>query len=230
MKTKLAFSVTIFCFFVMNGMAMANPVSDSDLWQNATISDFSSEYSNGYLSRFFDGKEGGYKDETGNALFGDRGSAGTTHWVEWSTDQVVTIRSINLLAYHDFDEFDINDRGFSAFSLYYRNENGSWISFYNWVYTDPNDDLHYGGGPSHQSDPDNHDLIRSYLELTDNLETPIEAQSFRGEFIQYYKNGPRIVELDACGDFQSVPVPTTLLLLGSGLIGLAGFGRHFRKK
>ena len=31
MKTKLAFSVTIFCFFVMNGMAMANPVSDSDL-------------------------------------------------------------------------------------------------------------------------------------------------------------------------------------------------------
>ena len=79
------------------------------------------------------------------------------------------------------------------------------------------------------------------LELEVNLPEAIHAQSFRAEFVQteYATStaaGPRIYELDGYDTLfgvqpEPIPEPTTMLLFGMGLIGLAGMGRKriFRK-
>jgi len=214
---------------ILSSTANALPVSQDDLWQDATITAKSSEHSVGPMANMFDGNEGGYGYENGNALFADYGTpAGFTHWVEWSTNTSTTVNSLNLIAYHDFDERDINNRGFGEFNLYY-DDGGIWIQAFNWEFTDPNGDQHYGGGPSYNFVPDTHDMNRSYLELTANLDTAITSQFFRAEFVQYGNTGgPRVVELDGYGATQSIPEPATIFLLGSAFIGLIGTARNYK--
>jgi len=163
MRKALAFWGFMLCSLSFNSSAIALSISNSDLWQDATISSFSSAHSavGGNLNGVFDGQEAGYGHETGNAIFADGSAAGTTHWLEWNTNQAITINSIHILTYHDFDVSDINDRGLSEIRLYYLNGT-EWNLFYGWQYTNPNNDFHYGGGPSHQFNPDPQDMTRSY--------------------------------------------------------------------
>lgn len=228
---KRIFILSIFSLlFIVTSMANALPVSDSDLWQGATIGTHSDVIgTNGSsLKGFFDGKEGTYGREEGNAIFLGGGND-SIQTIEWSTQSAVTIQSINFVTYHDFDGADITHRGIRSFNLSYWGDN-EWNIFYAWEYKNPYGDLHYGGGPSYQFSPEVHDMTRSYLELTANLDTAITASSFRGEFVQYGDfGGSRIVELDAYASLQPVPEPTTMLLLGSGLIGLVGFRKKFKK-
>jgi hypothetical protein len=58
----------------------------------------------------------------------------------------------------------------------------------------------------------------------------ITAKYFRAEFDQYgedyWASGPRICELDGFGFYQQpLPEPGTLMLLGTGLLGLLGLRR-----
>lgn len=221
----------VFILFVMAGIANALPVSDSDLWQEATIGAHTADLnsSNGSsIEGFFDGDIASYGQEYGNSIFSSVGD-GEIQSIEWSTASMVTIQSINFVTYHDFDSADITSRGIRSFNLYYLDGSGNWISFYEWVYENSDGDFHYGGGSSFQFDPDEHDMTRSYLELTANLEAAISAQYFKAEFVQYGASGSRIVELDAYSELQTVPEPSTLFLLGSGLVGFAGLIRKFKK-
>ena len=92
----------------------------------------------------------------------------------------------------------------------------------------------YGGSPTYSPDT-------NWLELEVDLLKSVDAQYFRSEFRQASWThstaiGPRVWELDGYDTFldgstgtNPVPVPATMLLLGSGLIGLVGFRRKFKK-
>ena len=220
----LTMSITL---FFNAAYLFALPVSSNDLWQDATVTDASSvHYATGSNHNgLFDGNEGYYGVESGNSIFAD-GLSATTNWVEWQTTQIITVQSINITTYHDFDERNINYRGINEIRLYY--DNGSeWEQFYTWTFSDPNNDLHYGGGPAHQLSPDPHDMNRSYLELVADLGLPVTAQRFRGEFDSYNTNfgGPRLVELDAY-ETLIIPEPLSITLL---LFGLLAILRRYRK-
>lgn len=109
----------------------------------------------------------------------------------------MVITNINLVARHDGDGRDANERGFRRFTLYVWNT-GAWHNVYEYYPTNP-----YGGGPNYP------ELVA--LELNVNLTNTI-GQKFRAEFEQYgdrTKNarGPRIVELDGYGYPLVLPAP-----------------------
>lgn len=245
MSCKIMLSLALLMFSILPAHALV--LSYTDLWdvsQGTVVIATSGALTGGWSSdvrNMFGGYFGsGPPDLLNNTIFRDQLPAGTVHWVEWTTSSPVNVGSFNLVAAHDgdFDGYvtrNINFRGFSSFNLYARDSLASpWTQLYNYA-TDPDHDLDYGGGPNYPG--------QAYLELYANI-TPIAAQYFRAEFVQYGNGsppypygygdaqGPRVFELDGyapTGGGGGVPEPTTILLYGLGFAG-AGVYRRLRRK
>ncbi len=162
------------------------PISSTDLWDASNgveITGSSGELENCSAINLFQ------EDVT---VFEDQQPAGAEHWVEWTTPTEVTVKSFNIVAHHDAtvdgSDGNINQRGFSAFRLFYGNGDGKWTQFFEYS-ADPDKDLLYGGGPFHPES--------NFLELAFFID-PVTARHFRAVFVQYGDGlGPRIDELDA---------------------------------
>ncbi len=124
--------------------------------------------------------------EPGHFVFADLQPTGTSHFVEWETQNPITLRSFALFAQHDGDLA----RSFSSFKLYAFDDNTAnfeLISSFNPV-------LPY------QNNPDSSD---GTLRVIQNI-VPVTASKFRAEFVQDDESrnqfgdevGPRIIELD----------------------------------
>lgn len=240
MKFFVAATSLIMALFVVPQSVFALPASPSDLWDIDTGSAVTnnsavitgSSYWSSSIDRMFGAVIAGTA-EPSSTLFTDS-PVGDRHWVEWQTSAAITLRSFNLVAAHDNsdDNRDITWRGFTDFYLY-TGDGLSWTEIYHYA-TDPDGDLHYGGGVTY-TDPD-------YLELAVDV-TPVLSQNFRAEFVygpEYVLKGSRIIELDGYDTFldgttgedpgpDPVPEPSTILLLGSGLLGLSWYGRKRKK-
>mgnify|MGYP001274310288 CR=1 FL=1 len=178
--------------------ATAALISTNDAWdisQGASVTANSGVKTGSDMRNTFGGAYGTI--EVGNTLFPDDYLAGHVHWVEWQTTNVLVVTNINLVASHDGDGRDANERGFSRFTLYVWNT-GVWHKVYEYYPSNP-----YGGGPNYPG--------LTFLELNVDLTNTI-GQRFRAEFVQYgdrtaNARGPRITELDGYGYALELPPP-----------------------
>jgi len=217
-KSVFALVLMVLCVGVGATSVFALMESCDDLWDvSEAYLNVSSITTSGMHSfagdkrDMFGGNYGTYMPELGRTLFSDSRPQGYTHWIEWSLNTSVTVRSINLVAAHDTT--GITHRGFSSFRLFSWN-GSSFVNMYTW--NSPSGATVYGGGPNYPGS--------SYLELYEEV-TPVTSGRFRAEFVQAgspsWSSGPRILELDAYSSV--IPEPATFLLLLSGMLGLAGF-------
>ncbi len=230
--------------FLLPNTSMAKSVSTSDLWDvsNGTVIDdtsgplhYRSSYRS-YVENIF-GASGGiagsytlFKDYNSPSFGGGPVPAGYIHYVEWHTPNPITLRSFNLVAYNE----GMNRRAFDHFELL-AYVGGVWQTIHEQDFAaSAENPFGYGGSPTYNTDS-------NWLELEVDLLNPVDAKYFRSEFRQAPWTdsraiGPRVWELDGYDTFldgttdtNPVPVPATILLLGSGLIGLVGFRKKIKK-
>lgn len=246
---KLLLTIVLSLSLVISSTLTANalPAIYTDLWdvsRGTSVTGTSGALTGGWSSdarNMFGGTFGsGPSDVLNNTIFKDYQAAGFVHWVNWQTPAPITLQSFNLVAIHDYGqnpyEFrDINYRGISRFKLFWgAGSSGPWTLLYDNTVNpvlDSGNHPTYGGGANYAQ--------LNWLELFANVPLTT-AQYFRAEFTQYGNGsraygdaqGPRIYELDGYAPTTPpVPEPATMLLLGSGLVGLAGYGRKkFFKK
>ncbi len=146
----------------------------------------------------------------GQTIFSDYRAAGYVHDVCWHTTSAVTVRSINLVMWHDASGRDYTYRGASQFDLYYKDDAGAWQLWYT-LNPDP-DGNHFYDGESNPNYPG-----QNYAEIETNV-TPVTAQYFKATFVQAggpsNASGPRVGELDAYSTFVPEPASALLLLVG----------------
>jgi hypothetical protein len=113
--------------------------------------------------------------------FADNQSTGTVHYVEWTTSNPVTLKSLRLFAHGDSGLN--NEREFEKFTLKAKSPGSSTFDVVVTTFT-----------PGHPYTFLDNELI------LDTEVTPVQASAFRAEFLQYTAgfgfDGPRIVELD----------------------------------
>ncbi|MCC6729844.1 MAG: hypothetical protein IT208_10950 [Chthonomonadales bacterium] len=163
--------------------------------------------------------------EAGNTIFVDGLPEFTTHYVEFHTAQLVDIYTVNLYATGDAGSNYPDYRDFLTFNLYAGQTPGSLTQY-------------IGYSPGHPEVPETLPLQHTFGI---GAGSPITAQYFRAEFLQYQAGGPgnglggpRILELEGYGTIsaqQPVPEPGALAFAGVltfGGLTLALRGRRTR--
>lgn len=233
MKKIFAATVLSLLFSYVNCFALLT--TDDDLWdisQGSSVTATSGILWNSNQNGMFGGRISS-SVEPPNTIFLDYQPAGSLHWIEWQTPAEITLRSFNLVAFHDGSPYNMTHRGFNIFNLLSSTNGTTWSQIYTYD-TDPDGDLLYGGGINYTN--------QAALELAVNLGTPTIAKYFRAEFIQTGRgingSGPRILELDGYNTFldgstggsDPVPEPATMLLFGAGIACLGGLRLKKAKK
>jgi hypothetical protein len=210
-------------------------ISNSDAWQHTNIASIAAPTLHPASSArdMFGGSFA--PSEPGNTVFNDNSAQGTLHIVQWTLVAPITLGSINLVAAHDgTPERDQTFRGFGAFTLRYLDAANVWQTLLSVagigttaVFPDGSTHPVYGGGPNYPN-------IAIY-EYFSNV-APTTAATWEISFQQFgpangHSSGPRIVELDGYVHQNGTPVPepTTVVLLGAGLLGLAGIRRATKR-
>ena len=210
--------------------ASAIVVSDNDLWNfdNGNTVTSSSALDAGTLAINMFGNSTGNTVEPENVIFANQG-AGAIQFVEWQTDNDVTLRSFVLNAIHDGTATGFIDRRrFSDFRLFaYNNDTSVFDEIFSITTGFP-----YGNTADPLTGNFLNDSNGASFSLGVDLAAAVTTDRFRAEFVQAQSGsfqGSRILELDGFSEFQFettvVPVPAAVWLFGSGLLGLIGIAR-----
>ena len=209
-----------YTYMDLNNLGGLQLMSYDDPWniipknQGNTIDGNSYVLSGFTIERIFGWQNSNYEDAKYNTIFNDGQPQGTVNFVNFHTNQSITLSGVNLFAAYDIIEREVY-RAMSSFSLYYSNDGNTWNPIISGFVTyDPLNSTNRYTIPG-----------STWQAMAAGFTfDPVTASYFRAEFVQYGKGqwqGVRVCELDAV----VVPLPAAVWLLGSGLLALAGTRR-----